>query len=70
MSGLESCPGCHPERSEESHLTQLMSQFYQSCHPERSEGSLRPSSQTFSLRSELALERSEGVTGILSTCLW
>jgi len=43
------------------------------CHPERSEGSLRPSSQTQSSRSEPALaealERSEGVTGMISTCL-
>jgi len=43
------------------------------CHPERSEGSLRPSSQTHGSRSEPALaealERSEGVTGLISKCL-
>ena len=48
VSGLERCPGCHPERSE---------------------GSLRPASQTRRLCSEPTLERSEGMTGILSKCL-
>src|SRR5260370_40389877 len=39
------------------------------CHSERSEESLRPSSQTQGSRSEPALERSEGVTGIISKYL-
>ena len=35
------------------------------CHPERSEGSGEPAEEIQSSRSELALERSEGMTGLL-----
>jgi hypothetical protein len=61
---LSSDRSCHPTAP----VIQPLLSSDRSCHPERSEGSLAGPHGDPSLRSELALERSEGMTPLATAC--